>query len=227
MNSISQRGQEKQARIIFVEDHEVVRLGITKLINQQPDLAVCGEATGNTTALKLVGEQNPDLVMTDISLDGGDGLELVKNLYAEYPKVPVLVLSTHAESLYGELALHAGARGYVSKSAPAQEILRAIRKVLKGGIHLSDELSGALLMRRVGRQTQAPTSPTERLSDRELQVFQLIGQWKGTRIIAQELHLSIKTVEYYREQIKQKLHLKNASEHLQSARCWVDTGHLA
>lgn len=228
VNSNRQRkGSEPRAKVFLVDDHEVIRLGISQLINHQPDLIVCGQASEASPALKAIAEGHPNLVVSDISLEGGDGLELVKNLRAQYPTLPILVLSMHDETLYGELALHAGARGYVSKSSSGAVILAAIRKVLQGGVYLSDNLSGAMLMKQVGRQTQSPSSPVERLSARELQVFQLIGQWKGTRVIAQELHLSIKTVEYYREQIKQKLNLKNASQLLQAARQRVESGHLA
>ncbi len=228
MNTIGQRlSTEARAKVFLVDDHEVIRLGISQLINRQKDLSVCGQASEGPAALAAIAKDKPDLVISDISLDGGDGLELVKNLHAQVPSLPILVLSMHDEALYGELALHAGAMGYVNKNAPADSILGAIRKVLQGGVYLSDNLSSAMLMKRVGRQGASSASPTERLSARELQVFQLIGQWKGTRIIAQELHLSIKTVEYYREQIKQKLNLKNANHLLQAARYWVENGQLA
>lgn len=228
MNTTNQRkAPDARAKVFLVDDHEVIRLGISQLVNHQKDMTICGQAAEASGALKAIESELPSIVVSDISLAGGDGLELVKNLRAQYPKLPILMLSTHEETLYGELALHAGAMGYVSKSSPGSSILAAIRKVLHGGVYLSDNLSAAMLMKQVGRSQSTNASPVERLSARELQVFQLIGQWKGTRVIAQELHLSIKTVEYYREQIKQKLNLKNASQLLQAARYRIETGHSA
>ena len=211
-----------KARVLLVDDHQVVRFGIGQLINQQPDFAVCGEAATASAAMQAIATLRPDVAIVDLSLDGSDGLELVKNINAQHPKLPVLVLSMHDEGLYAELALHAGAMGYVMKHEPVQNILAAIRKVRSGAIAVSEATATRLLVRQTRGSSATPASPIERLTDRELQVFQLIGQWKGTRSIAAELHLSIKTVEYYREQIKEKLNLKNAAELMQLARYWID-----
>ncbi len=211
-----------KARVLLVDDHQLVRFGIAQLIKRQNDLTVCGEAADASSALHAVETLQPDLVIVDLSLNGTDGLELIKNINARQIKPSVLVLSMHEEALYAELTLHAGAMGYVMKHEPMEKILAAIRKVLGGSLYVSEAMADRLLLRQARGSADASASPIERLSKRELQVFQMIGQWQGTRNIAADLHLSVKTVEYYREQIKQKLHLKNASELMQSARFWVE-----
>lgn len=228
MNDIQNHDSDhRKTRVLLVDDHQVVRFGITQLINQQHDLVVCGEAADAAAAMDAIATLDPDLVMVDLSLDGSDGLELIKNIDAQYPRLPVLVLSTHDEALYAELALHAGAEGYVMKHEAIEKILAAVRKVSAGVIAVSEATATRLLVKQTRGQSEAPASPIERLSDRELQVFQLIGQWKGTRSIAAELHLSVKTVEYYREQIKRKLNLKNAAELMQLARYRMERALVA
>jgi DNA-binding NarL/FixJ family response regulator len=213
--------KDSRARILLVDDHAVVRYGIAQLINRQSDLVVCGEEEDASRAMSAVSELKPDLVIADVSLRDSSGLELMRNIKAQYPGLPVLVVSVHDEAIYAEIAFRAGALGYLMKEEALEKILTAIRRVLTGAIYVSDNLAAKMLQQQVRGQTDIHESPVKGLSDRELEVFQLIGQWKKTREIAEELHLSIKTIEYYREQIKRKLNLKNAGELTQYATSWV------
>ncbi len=215
--------KQKKSRILLVDDHAVVRFGIAALINRQVDMEVCGEEEDGSRAMDAITTLMPDLVIADISLKDSSGLELMRNIKAQYPKMPVLVVSVHDETIYAEVAFRAGALGYLNKEEAIDKILTAIRRVLNGEVYVSDVLSAKLLQKQVrgGGSDISNGSPVKSLSDRELEVFQLIGQWKGTRQIADELHLSIKTIEYYREQIKKKLNLKNAAELTQYATSWV------
>lgn len=210
-----------KTKILLVDDHAVVRFGIGQLINKQPDLAVCGEADSASRALDVFTQTHPDLAIIDISLRESSGLELIKNLKALEPKLPILVISMHDESIHGEMAIRAGALGYIMKEEAMEKVLTAIRRVLHGEIYVSENLATKLLQANVRTSRDPNLSPLGRLSDRELEVLRLIGQWKGTRQIAGELHLSIKTIEYYREQIKKKLNLKDASELVRFAIYWV------
>jgi DNA-binding NarL/FixJ family response regulator len=210
-----------KARILLVDDHAVVRFGIAQLINRQEDMIVCGEEEDASRALTAITALKPDLVIADISLKDSSGLELMRNIKAQYPGLPVLVVSVHDESIYAEIAFRAGALGYLMKQEALEKILTAIRRVLSGAIYVSDVLGAKMLQQQVRGQTQINESPVKTLSDRELEVFQLIGQWKKTREIAAELHLSVKTIEYYREQIKRKLNLRSAAELTQHATAWV------
>jgi len=210
-----------KARILLVDDHAVVRFGIAQLINRQEDLVVCGEEEDASRALSAITSLKPDLVIADISLKDSSGLELMRNIKAQYPAIPVLVVSVHDESVYAEIAFRAGALGYLMKQEALEKILTAVRRVLSGGIYVSEVLAAKMLKQQVRGQIHVSESPVKALSDRELEVFQLIGQWKKTREIADELHLSVKTIEYYREQIKRKLNLKNAAELTQHATAWV------
>jgi DNA-binding NarL/FixJ family response regulator len=211
----------KKTRILLVDDHAVVRFGVSQLINRQPDLMVCGEEEDAARALSAIELTKPDLVIADISLKDSSGLELIRNVRARHPGMPVLVLSVHDESVYAEVAFRAGALGYLMKDEALEKLLVAVRRVLGGAIYVSDAMAVKLLQKQIRGQSNAQTSPSELLSDRELEVFQLVGRWKTTRQIADELHLSIKTVEYYREQIKRKLNLKSAAELTQHATSWV------
>ena len=213
--------KDNRKRVLLVDDHAVVRFGIAQLINQQSDLVVCGEEEDAAHALSAIGKLKPDLVIADISLKDSSGLELMRNVKAQYAGLQVLVVSAHDESIYAEIAFRAGALGYLMKADALGNILTAIRRVLGGNIYVSDTLAAKMLQQQVRGVTDIQESPVKGLSDRELEVFQLIGQWKKTKDIAQALHLSIKTIEYYREQIKQKLSLKNAGELTQYATCWV------
>ncbi len=219
--------KDTRKRILLVDDHAVVRFGITQLINRQSDLVVCGEEEDASKALDAINTLKPDLVIADISLKDSSGLELMRNINAQHPRLPILVVSVHDESIYAELAFRAGATGYLMKQEALDKIPTAIRRVLEGSVYVSDALAAKMLQQRVRGQMEVQDSPVKSLSDREFEVFQLVGQWKKTKEIAQELHLSVKTVEYYREQIKRKLTLRDASELTQYATAWVQRGNPA
>ena len=219
--------RSSKTRILLVDDHAVVRFGTAALINQQSDLEVCGEEEDASHALSAIERLKPDLVIADISLKESSGLELMRNIKAQFPKMPVLVVSSHDESVYAEVAFRAGALGYLMKQEALEKIIPAIRRVLSGAIYVSDALAAKMLQQQVRGQTSLNESPVKSLSDRELEVFQMIGSWKKTSDIAKELHLSIKTVEYYREQIKHKLNLGSGSELTQYATSWVQRENAA
>jgi len=210
-----------KTKVFLVDDHPLVREWLTQLIQHESDLSVCGEAEDTPEALTKIEETSPDIVVADISLKTTHGLELVKDLQVRAPSLPVLILSMHDESLYAERVLRAGAKGYITKQEATKKILLAIRKVLAGDIYISEKMSSRMVHKMVlGRATEQK-SPIERLTDRELEVFQLIGCGQGTRRIAAELHLGIKTVESYRARIKEKLKLDDGTQLLQQAIQWV------
>jgi DNA-binding NarL/FixJ family response regulator len=208
-------------KVFLVDDHPLVREWLTQLIQREGDMAVCGEAEDTQEALKLIEETQPDIVIADITLKSTHGLELVKDLQARHPAMPVLVLSMHDESLYAERVLRAGARGYITKQEATKRILLAIRQVLAGQIYISEKMASRMVHKMVLGRSEEQRSPIERLTDRELEVFQLIGRGQGTRRIAEELHLGIKTVESYRARIKEKLKLEDGTQLLQHAIQWV------
>ncbi|SRR6266540_2042206 len=210
-----------RAKVLVVDDHAVVRSGMVLLVSRQADLIVCGEAEDAAGALAAIATKKPDIIVVDLRLKNSDGLELVKNIKAQYPALPMLVFSMHEESVYAEQALRAGACGYLMKDEALESLVTAIRRVVAGGIYLSERMASSLLQHQVRGRTDAGASPLDRLTDRELQVLQLIGRWHTTRQIAQQLHLSIKTVEHYREQIKAKLGLTSAAELVQYGVCWA------
>jgi DNA-binding NarL/FixJ family response regulator len=209
-------------KILLVDDHPLVREGVANLINQQPDLEVCGEAGNEPQALQLIGATGPDVAVVDISLANGSGLELVKSIKALHPAVAVLVLSMHDESLYAERALRAGARGYVMKSEAAKKVIAGVRAVLAGQLYVSEKIAALMAEKFVEGRTAAAASPVEQLSDRELEVFQLLGRGQSTRQIADHLHVGFKTVQAYSARIKEKLKLANATELLREAMHWND-----
>jgi DNA-binding NarL/FixJ family response regulator len=211
-----------KTKVLLVDDHPIVRRGIADLINAEPDLEVSGEASTMQEALAHLSKQRPGLVISDVSLDGNNGIELMKNLSARTPAIPILAYSMHDESIYAERALRAGAKGYVMKQAPPEALLSAIRQILKGKIYLSEQMSDRLLGKLVGAGVSAvaTASPIDKLSDRELEVLQLLGKGLGTAQIAEKLCLSVKTVETYREHLKQKLNLANGQELLRYAIEW-------
>src|SRR3974377_1093653 len=213
--------RDSRTRILLVDDHAVVRYGIAQLINRQTDLVVCGEEESASKALTAIAKLKPDLVIADISLKDSSGLELMRNIKAQYSGLPVLVVSAHDETVYAEIAFRAGALGYLMKQEALEKVIAAIRRVLSGNIYVSEALAARMLQQQIKGKTDVHQSPVKDLSDRELEVFQLIGQWKKTSEIAKELHLSIKTIEYYREQIKRKLNLKNSAELTQHATAWA------
>jgi DNA-binding NarL/FixJ family response regulator len=212
--------QQKKARILVVDDHPIVRQGLVLMVGHEPDLEVCGEAASAAEALKVIAATQPDAAIVDLSLKGSSGLELLKDIKVRYPKLAVLVLSVYDESMYAERALRAGAMGYMMKEEAVEKVITAIRRILSGQIYLSENMASRLLHVLVGGRPVG-TSPAERLSDRELEVFQLIGQGYGNTEIARRLHLSPKTVETYRGHIKDKLNLSNATELLQHAIQWT------
>jgi DNA-binding NarL/FixJ family response regulator len=209
------------ARVLVVDDHPIVRQGLGQLIDAEPDLALCAEAADAPAALAAVEQEVPDLAIVDISLAGSDGLELVRQVRERWPSVRVLVLSMHSESVYAERALSAGAQGYIMKQEPPDRILHAMREVLRDEVFLSDKLRTKLLYRLVGSGRDRERTPIERLTDRELTVLRLIGAGRGTRQIAEQLGLSVKTIETYRENLKRKLHLASAAELVQYAVSWL------
>lgn len=215
-------GQKQKHKIFIVDDHPIVRKGLTQLINQENDLVVCGEAESANNALETLKKLKPDLAIVDISLQGIDGIELIKIMKVRFGSLPVLVVSMHDESIFAERALRAGARGYIMKQEAIDRMMEAIRKVLRGDLYISERVSKNIVKRFIDGKAETSSSPIEVLSDRELEVFQLIGQGHGTSQIAQELHLSIKTVESYRANIKEKFKLKNATELIKHAVHWVE-----
>ena len=217
-SNFSARVQKR--RILLVDDHPIVRQGLALLINREPDLAVCGDAEEAASALRQIEELKPDLVVVDISLNGPDGLDLLKNIRARDPHLPVLILSMMDELLYAERGLRAGANGYIMKQQATEQVLVAIRRILGGEVYVSERIANKMLHLFVGGSPVAQSSLVADLTDRELEVFRLIGEGHGTRQIADELHISIKTVESYQAHIKDKLLLKNGRELVQRAIQW-------
>ncbi|MEX2670573.1 MAG: response regulator transcription factor [Phycisphaeraceae bacterium] len=214
------RAKKKISKILVVDDHPIVCDGLARLIDATADLEVCGQATGAPEAVRKFENLQPDLLIIDISLEGVSGLELIKQIKARDEGARMLVVSMHEESLYAERVLRAGAMGYMNKHEAPTKIVGAIRQVLNGHVHVSDGVADRML-HRVVRGERAPDRPAiDSLSDRELEVFQLIGRGLSTREVAETLHLSKKTVESYREQIKLKLNLKTGTELVRHAIRW-------
>lgn len=207
-------------RIFLVDDHPLVREWLAHLINQQADLTVCGEAESAPGALTSIASAQPDLSIVDITLKNSSGIELIKNLKELHPDLPVLVLSMHDESLYAERALRAGAMGYVMKQEPAKVVKSAIRKLLAGDMHLSERMASGVISKFIRGNDELPPSPLEKLSDRELEVFRMLGQGKGVRQIAEELGLTIPTINSFRNRIKEKLQLNSSTEVMLHAIHW-------
>lgn len=212
-------------QIYIVEDHPVMRRGYSYLVDSEIDLEICGEAGDAQTALKDIPDANPDLAIVDLTLQGMGGLELIKRLQAERPELPILVVSMHDETLYADRALQAGARGYIMKSEVEAEVVKAIRRILDGGVFLSDELSTKILLQYSGSKSGAPagsTSSLEQLSDRELEVFEYMGRGFTTQEIAEKLVLSPKTIDSYRARVKDKLSIDSNTELMRRAVVWVE-----
>ena len=218
------QGRPGRKTILIVDDHPMLRRGLAALIESEPDLAVCGEAATYQAALEATRESQPDLVIVDLALDGRDGLDLIKDMKARHSEVPALVLSMHDEAVYAERCLRAGARGYVTKQELDDTVLTAIRRLLAGEVYMSDKLQRRLAVKFVAGRTLDTDSPLDALSDRELQVFRLIGRGRSTRQIAASLTLSIKTIESHVEHIKHKLDLESAAQLAHCAIQWVETG---
>jgi DNA-binding NarL/FixJ family response regulator len=212
---------KSKARIVVVDDHPLLREGLTKLLSAQPDLQCCGEADNVADAKRLVVAQKPNLMLLDLRLKSGDSLDLIKTMKVEAPSLKILVISQHDEMLFAERALRAGASGYVMKENATDEILVAVRSVLGGELYFSHRVGAAAVRRSLAAKPEASRTGIERLSDRELQVFQLIGASFSTREIAEQFNLSIKTIETHRENLKQKLDLRDAAELNRYAQNWA------
>jgi len=213
----------QKIKVLLVDDHPLVREGLVNLISQQADLQICGEAGNEPQALEIIRTVQPHVAIVDISLESGSGIELIKSIKAMFPAVAVLVLSMHDESLYAERALRAGARGYVMKREAAKKVIQAIRCVLAGQLYVSEKIDARMAEKFVEGRPTATASPIEQLSNRELEVFQLLGLGHNTRQIADHLHVGFKTVQAYCARIKEKLKLANATELLREAIRWQES----
>jgi DNA-binding NarL/FixJ family response regulator len=210
-------------RVLLVDDHPFMRAGLAQLIDRQADLMVCGEAGSPVEAFQALATARPEVVLTDLTMPGRSGLEFIKDLLASHPQLAVLVISMHDEVVYAERALRAGARGYIMKEAGGENLLTALRQVLRGEVYVSPRMSARILEGMSGAKPRGSSSPIEKLTDREFEVFQLIGQGKSTRDIAEQLHLSSKTVDVHRSHIKEKLDLKDVTALVRHAVRWVET----
>jgi DNA-binding NarL/FixJ family response regulator len=212
--------QTAKKAVLVVDDHPLMRQGLALLINQQQDMQVCGEAEEAQAAMHAIAHLHPDIMILDISLTGPDGLELLKNIRATSPDLPVLILSMHDEAIYAERALRAGANGYIMKQEATEKVLIAVRRILNGEVYLSECMSNKMLQQYIGGAPRMIQSRIASLSDRELEVFRMIGEGRATREIAEDLHLSVKTVETYQAHIKDKLALRSGRELIQHAIQW-------
>jgi DNA-binding NarL/FixJ family response regulator len=215
------KNPRKRARVLIVDDHPAVREALAMRIDGQPDLEVCGEAADMSDALRLLADTEPDVAVVDISLKTGNGLDLIKRIRDRNSHVRMLVWSMHSEALYAARALRAGALGYVNKDQATDKIVEAIQRVREGKVYLSETMAERLLQRTVGGHEEAPPSPVDALADRELEVFRLIGLGTKTAEIAERLHLSVKTIETYRDRIRQKLDLSDGTKLAHYATQWV------
>ena len=216
----------EKKKIFVVEDHPIFRLGISELINQEEDLVVCGDAESVPQAMREIDRLNPDLLIVDISLKNSDGIDLVKEMHNQRKDLPVMILSMHDEFLYAERALRAGARGYIMKEEAMESVVFAIRQVLAGNLYFNDRVKEHILFQLSGDSGSIDADPIKRLTNRELEVFRLIGRGFSTRDIAGKLNLSIKTIGTYRERIKEKLGLRNATELVRLAVHWENTAKI-
>ena len=211
----------EKKKILIVEDHPLFRAMLVQLIGQDMGMTVCGEAASIKDAMEIIESTQPDAAVVDITLEGSSGLELIKDVKARGIALPVLVLSMHEEKLYAERVLRAGARGYISKQAPPDEVVAAIRKVMDGGIYLGERMTVAILERLGQTEKSVETTGMNLLSDREVEVFQLVGKGMNSREISEQLNLGVSTVDNYRQRIKEKLGLKNAGALYQCAVRWM------
>lgn len=212
MGSKKTDNKKSKKKVLVVDDHPIVRQGLAQLINQESDFMVCGDAGDIPHALKAIEDCRPDIIIVDISLGHTSGIRLIEDLSHNYPDLAVLALSMHDESIYAERCLKAGAKGYIMKQEPPEKVISALRKILEGDIYISDKLGTKLLHKFVTKKADASSSPVELLSNRELEVFQLVGQGLKTRKIAEELNLSIKTVETYIDHIKKKMNFDDSRD---------------
>ena len=226
MNSAASETVARKRSVFIVDDHPLVREGLTNLINGQSDLAVCGEAKGSAEAMEGIANAQPDVAIIDISLTNESGLELIKTLVKQFPQVAVVVLSMHDEALYAERAFRAGARGYVMKHETSKSVLASIRRVIEGDIYVSERIVNKMALRLTSARRSAAASPLERLSDRELEIFQLLGQGRTPSEIARDLNLSLKTVQAYCARAKEKFGVTSLTELLRAAIRWDDARHV-
>jgi DNA-binding NarL/FixJ family response regulator len=215
-----------QSRVLLVDNHRMVLNGYALMLGAEPDLTVCGTATNSADALAAFEREPPDIVVTDLTLGGRGGLDLIKDLQALHPDVKILVCSMHDETLYAERALRAGAKGYVMKDADGPTFLAAIRQVLSGKVFLSERLASRVLDAFAGARPRGSSSPLEKLSDREFEVFRLFGEGKTAKEIAAQINLSPKTVSVHRDHIKEKLGFTTSAEMIREAVRYVETEHL-
>lgn len=218
-----ENNKSTKTAVLIVDDHPIVRQGLSELVNNEEDFNVCGQAEDAHQAMTMIKSMKPQMMIVDISLKETSGIDLIKDIKTNYPQIMILALSMHDETLYAERALRAGAQGYVMKTEAIEKVIDALRKIRSGRIFVSENMTGKLMHKLVGGGPEAFASAVDNLSDRELEVFSLIGQGFGTRQIAERLHLSIKTIETYRAHIKDKLNLSDASELLQYAIRWVNS----
>jgi DNA-binding NarL/FixJ family response regulator len=226
MNPTLSKTVARKSRIFIVDDHPLVREGLTNLINGQDDLIVCGEAKDSAQAIDEIMKARPDVALIDISLTNESGLELVKQLARQFPQVALIILSMHDETLYAERALRAGARGYVMKHETSKSVLASIRRVLGGGVYVSERIDKRIASRLDSSRELVTTSPVERLSDRELEIFRLLGQGRTTSQIAGDLKLSLKTVQAYCARAKEKFGATSLNELLRAAIRWDDASQM-
>jgi len=217
------RNSRAKKSILIVDDHPMMRQGLAQLINHERDLSASCEAGTASQALNMVVARKPDLVIVDISLPDKNGLELIKDIQVFHPYLPILVISMHDESIYAERVLRAGGRGYIMKQEGGRKLMQAIRQVLSGQIYLSDKMSARILEIFSGRKAEVVSSPVERLSDREFEIFQLVGEGQGTREIANRLNLSVKTIEVHRANMRRKLKLRTGTEVVHFAIRWMES----
>jgi DNA-binding NarL/FixJ family response regulator len=219
-------GGKRKRRVLIVDDHPIVRQGLRRVMENEEDLVVCGEAESARDARTAIKELNPDVVIADISLKQGDGIELVRDVRAHYPTLPILVLSMHDETIYAERMLSAGANGYIMKQAASDQFLASVRRVLEGGIYVSEAVGSNMIQKFAAGGAYISANPIDRLSNRELQILHMIGKGMSTRETAQSLNLSIKTIESHRQRIKRKLNLATGTQLVQYAVNWF-TGREA
>jgi len=226
MNHSPSKTVARKSRVFIVDDHPLVREGLTNLINGQDDLIVCGEAKDSAQAINGLGKARPNVALIDISLENESGLELVKQLKTQFPQVALIILSMHDEALYAERALRAGAQGYVMKHETSKSVLATIRQVLGGGVYVSERIVKRMALKLTSSRKPIISSPVERLSDRELEIFRLLGQGRTTSQIAADLNLSLKTVQAYCARAKEKFGVASLTELLHAAIRWDDSSHV-
>jgi DNA-binding NarL/FixJ family response regulator len=226
MNPSASGTVARKSRVFIVDDHPLVREGLTNLINAQDDVMVCGEAKDSADAIDGIAKDRPEVAIIDISLANESGLELIKYLARQFPQIALIVLSMHDEALYAERALRAGARGYVMKHETSKSVLASIRQVLGGGIYVSERIANRMALRLTSSRRPVASSPVERLSDRELEIFQLLGQGRTPSEIARDLNLSLKTVQAYCARAKEKFGVTSLTELLRAAIRWDDARHV-